>query len=314
MKNYTIKTFNDNDAAVWNAFIEEANNATFLFHRDFMTYHSERFEDFSLMIYDENALVAVFPANRVGKTIFSHQGLTFGGLVYKKSSNANQVNLWLTELILFLKANQCDKLVIKPIISIYQKAPSFELDTFLIQNGAHLYRKDLNLAINFLAPFAISKSKLKHFKRISNLGLEIKKEQSFDLFWDEVLVPRLLEKHQVAPVHTKQEMAHLCQKFPNNIFQYNVYFESEIVAGITIFISGHVVKSQYGATTTKGEELRALDFLFINLIQEMQHQYAFFDMGTVTENNGKSYNKGLLKQKEELGCSVYSQDFYTLEI
>ena len=36
-------------------------------------------------------------------------------------------------------------------------------------------------------------------------------------------------------------------------------------------------------------------------------------MGTVTEENG-TYNKGLLKQKEELGCSIYTQDFYELHI
>ena len=106
----------------------------------------------------------------------------------------------------------------------------------------------------------------------------------------------------------------MANKFPENIFQYNVYFEDEIVAGITLFHFGNVVKSQYGATTNRGEKLRALDFLFITLIEEFQNKVAFFDMGTVTENNEKGYNPGLLKQKEELGCGIYNQDFYSLEI
>jgi hypothetical protein len=37
---------------LWNEFVAHAKNATFLFHRDFMEYHSDRFEDYSLLIFD----------------------------------------------------------------------------------------------------------------------------------------------------------------------------------------------------------------------------------------------------------------------
>jgi hypothetical protein len=52
-----------------------------LFHRDFMEYHSDRFQDYSLLIFEEDKLIAVLPANRVEDRL-SHQGLTYGGLVY----------------------------------------------------------------------------------------------------------------------------------------------------------------------------------------------------------------------------------------
>ena len=96
--------------------------------------------------------------------------------------------------------------------------------------------------------------------------------------------------------------------------QYNVYFEDEIIAGITLFHFKNGVKSQYGATTVLGEKYRALDFLFITLIENFKDKVSFFDMGTVTENNELGYNPGLLKQKEELGCSVYTQDFYSISL
>ena len=55
MKNYSVKPYRESDYANWNAFIGQAKNATFLFHRDFMEYHKDRFEDFSLMVFeDEN--------------------------------------------------------------------------------------------------------------------------------------------------------------------------------------------------------------------------------------------------------------------
>jgi len=188
------------------------------------------------------------------------------------------------------------------------------MDYFLFREKAVLYRKDLNLAIDFSTEFKISKSKMKHFRRVSELDIEMRKESSFTAFWDKVLIPRLQEKHNTNPVHTKEEIQFLAEKFPESIVQYNAYFENEIVAGITLFHFGDIVKSQYGATTSQGEKLRALDFLFINLINEFKDKVSFFDMGTVTEENAQGYNPGLLKQKEELGCSVYNQDFYSLSI
>jgi hypothetical protein len=48
------------------------------------------------------------------------------------------------------------------------------------------------------------------------------------------------------------------------------------------------------------------------LINEYKESYDFFDMGTVTDSNEFGFNQGLLNQKQELGCAVYSQDFYKL--
>lgn len=314
MKNYTVRPYESKDFEAWNAFISKAKNATFLFHRDFMDYHKDRFQDFSLIVEEDKKWVAVLPANRVEDTLFSHQGLTYGGLVYDEKLNAEEVDAVFSNLILFLKQNNFKTFFYKPIISIYSKKSSLEMDYVLFQKKAVLYRKDLNLAIDFATELKISKSKMKHFRRISEMDIEIRKEKSFASFWDKVLVPRLQEKHHTNPVHTKEEIELLADRFPENIFQYNAYFEDEIVAGITIFYFGNVVKSQYGATTLQGEKIRALDFLFINLINEFKDKVTFFDMGTVTENNDKCYNSGLLKQKEELGCSVYNQDFYSLSI
>ncbi|HQW68620.1 MAG TPA: hypothetical protein PLH25_03065, partial [Flavobacterium sp.] len=82
MKNYTIKKYNSEYFTIWNAFVSSSSNATFLFHRDFMEYHSDRFEDYSLLVFEDEKLISIFPANRVENTVFSHQGLTYGGFVF----------------------------------------------------------------------------------------------------------------------------------------------------------------------------------------------------------------------------------------
>ena len=68
-------------AEEWNQFVAGSKNGIFLFDRRYMDYHSDRFEDYSLMFYIGNRLLAVLPAHVVGDTLYSHQGLTHGGLL-----------------------------------------------------------------------------------------------------------------------------------------------------------------------------------------------------------------------------------------
>lgn len=315
MTNYTIKKYHKNDYEIWNAFIEQAKNATFLFHRDFMEYHKNRFEDFSLLVYHDEKLVSILPANKVGNSVYSHQGLTYGGLVYSNKVKGEKVEAILDAVLSFLKQNLFETFYYKPIPGFYFPEGNNETDFFLFKRGAVVDRKEMNLAVNLELPLQISKSKLKHFRRIEDLDLDIFEEEDFAPFWDEILAPRLLEKFNAKPVHTKEEIALLKQKFPENIRQYSVYQNDEIIAGITIFETENVVKSQYGATSKKGEEFRALDFLFINLIEKYKRKgKRFFDMGIVNEENESGYHAGLLKQKEELGCTVYNQDFYKINL
>ena len=315
MKNYSVKPYRESDYANWNDFIGQAKNATFLFHRDFMEYHKDRFEDFSLMIFEDEKLIAVLPANRVGNIVYSHQGLTYGGLVYSSKLNGEKVETILDSLVFFFKENEVQSFFFKPIPLFYSSKGNAEMEFLMLKKGAFLDKKEMNLGINLAMPLTISKSKLKHFRKIEELDLEMIEEQQLESFWELVLEPRLLEKYNAKPVHTLQEVTALKEKFPYNIKQFSVYYEDVIIAGITLFETETVVKSQYGATTKKGEELRALDFLFINLIQKYKSEgKLFFDMGIVNEDNEKGYHAGLLKQKEELGCSIYSQDFYKMNL
>ena len=315
MTKFTVKKYDQNDYKIWNDFIAQAKNATFLFHRDFMEYHKDRFEDFSLLVYQDEKLISILPANKVANAIYSHQGLTYGGLVSIAKVKGEKVEAVLDVVLSFLKENSFETFYYKPIPNFYFPEGNNEIDFFLFKRGAVLDRKEMNLAVNLELSLQISKSKLKHFRRIEDLDLDIMEEEDFNPFWEKILEPRLLEKFNVKPVHTKEEILFLKQNFHENIRQYSVYQNDEIIAGITIFETENVVKSQYGATSKKGEEVRALDFLFINLIEKYKRNgKRFFDMGIVNEENESGYHSGLLKQKEELGCTVYNQDFYKIEI
>lgn len=274
-----------------------------------MEYHSDRFDDYSLMIYQNSKLMAVFPANHRDGVVYSHQGLTYGGLIITKSIGGSRVSEITKEMIDFLKSKGFEKMIVKSIPIFYHKRPANEFLFFLSENGAEIFRRDLNLAIDYKYPINFHKSKRKHFEKRTDLGFQIEETTDFSEFWNQVLCPRLLEKHSALPVHTQKEIELLQQRFPKNIRQFVIRLGGRTLGGITIFQTQTVVKSQYGAVTDLGEKHRALDFLFISLIKKFKEEgFRFFDMGTVTENN-----LGLLKQKEELGCEIYTQDFYQLK-
>ena len=142
MKNYTVKRYQENDYENWNAFIGQAKNATFLFHRDFMEYHSDRFQDFSLIVLDGEKWLGVLPANIVGNQVFSHQGLTYGGLVYNEKVKLASVIEIFRSILLFLNDNKMEKLQLKLIPSIYHIKPAEELNYALFLAEAQLIRRD----------------------------------------------------------------------------------------------------------------------------------------------------------------------------
>ena len=61
-----IRRYTHHDQEAWDTLVRNARNATFLFFRQYMDYHSERFTDHSLLFYDSKGnLVAAMPANEV---------------------------------------------------------------------------------------------------------------------------------------------------------------------------------------------------------------------------------------------------------
>ena len=315
MKKYSIRPYQESDYELWNTFVSASKNATFLFHRDFMEYHKERFEDFSLLVFDKVKLVAVLPANRVDNKVYSHQGLTYGGLVYASKLKIEKIEVILDLLFDFFKSKRIEHFYLHPIPSFYLGQGNAAIDFFLMKRGAQLYRKEMNMVAHLHQEIPISKSKLKHFRRTEVLGLRVVEETNFQPFWEKILEPRLAEKYDAKPVHSLAEIQLLHERFPKNIKQFSAYLEDKIIAGITIFEFENGVKSQYGATSKKGEKYRALDFLFISLLDVFQKRGKhFFDMGIVNDSGEKGFHSGLLQQKEELGCTVWNQDFYKIKL
>ena len=314
MKNYIVRKYQSTDYSTWNEFVANAKNATFLFHRDFMEYHSDRFQDFSLLIFDENQnLKAILPANRLEDVVYSHQGLTYGGLILNEKTKLQEVIEITFNLLHFLNENGISTLNLKQLPSFYTKFPSEEMEYLSFILNAKLVRRDSLSVLDLKTDYNFSKDRKQAINRGVKNELIVKEESSFELFWNEILIPNLKQKHQAKPVHTIDEITFLKSKFPKNIRQFNVYKEDKIVAGTTIFESENVAHSQYISGNSDKNELGSLDFLHNYLLKEVFFKKDYFDFGISNENQGRNINQGLLSWKESFGARTFVQNFYEIE-
>ena len=314
MNSYKIIKYTSEHDQIWNNFVAHAKNATFLFHRDFMEYHSDRFKDFSLLVFDEKEnLKAILPANISENKLYSHQGLTYGGIIIEASLKLEKFIAIYAEILLFLNENKIQTINFKLIPSIYCLQPSEEINYALFLSDAKLTRRDALATIDLKSQFKIDSNRIEGVKRAEKLGLKINKEKDFTSFWNTVLIPNLEAKHEAKPVHTLNEIQALQEKFPNNIVQYNVYQEKEIIAGATLFIDKKTVHVQYISAIGDKNQHGALDYLFHYLITKEFTDFSYFDFGISNENQGKNINKGLQYWKETFGARTFTQDFYEVE-
>ncbi|GGG54795.1 GNAT family N-acetyltransferase [Bizionia arctica] len=313
MSDFKVLTYTSKDYKIWNDFLDASKNGTFLCHRDFMEYHKDRFQDQSYLIFKKDKLVAIFPANKSNHILYSHQGLTYGGLIVSKETSFKTVLKAFKSLLETLQSSGIEELILKPSPRMYHTHPSDEMEYLLFKLQAELIRKDLTLAIDTSQPIKITASNRKRgLKKAIKQGLIIKEETDLDLFWNQILIPNLVEKHGVTPVHTLEEITYLKTKFPNKIRQFSVYKDNEIVAGTTVFETGKVAHAQYISANNLKQELGSLDMLFHHLINEVYKDKAYFDFGVCSENSGKQINSGLQSWKESFGASSISHDFYSV--
>lgn len=298
----------------WERLIKKALNSTFLHSRNFMDYHGERFVDGSLMAYVKDQLVAVLPANIDQQQVYSHQGLTYGGFLVDRELTTIMMLRIVAEFLRYYKEKGFHTFILKSPPCFYGGPGQEVIEYALFVLGAEIVRTDLTYAVELPVDGEhFSKRRKRGIKGGELHGVEIKKTDRFDRFWQEVLVPNLRERHHTTPVHKVEEITYLCRTNPGAIHQYEACFQDQVVAGITVFETEKVAHTQYIASTVKGREVHALDVLVNRLMTVEFGHKSYFNFGIVNENEGTFINKGLMEWKESFGAKPYVHKFYRVE-
>lgn len=307
----SIERYESGRKSSWDRFVVDGKNATFLFCRDYMEYHADRFEDCSLLVYREQKLIGVLPANfGDASTLVSHGGLTYGGLVLRRDCGLRESLEVFQACLEFLAHLSIEGLTYKRIPRFYSFLPDDEVDYALFLLGAELFRRDCALVVPLPRYLKFRKGRKSEVAKARKAGIVLKEDADFDAFWNEVLVPRLEGRFGVRPVHTIDEISLLRSRFPAHIHQFSAYHEGRIVAGTTIYETDTVAHAQYIGVTNEGQHLGALDYLFSWLLDLQYADKRCFDFGISNECEGRRLNHGLLGWKESFGARSCSHDFY----
>lgn len=326
-----IRRYTHHDQEAWDTLVRNARNATFLLFRKYMDYHSERFTDHSLLFYDsKDNLVAALPANEViygddgfndkaegfASMLISHQGLTYGGLIMHTRLHAADTEEIFALIISYMQQNGFAALRYKPLPHIYHAHPSEEDEYWLWRNGAQLSAVSLSTTVNLRHACIASKRKQTYCNKLAAQGYTICYNTPLDTFWP-LLETNLMSSHGVRPVHTLAEMELLQSRFPDSIVCTTVLSpDGTVVAGTVLYITPHVIHTQYISASEEGKQTNAMDFLMLSLIRRFasEGQHYYLDFGISTEHGGTVLNSSLCMQKEGYGGRSTLYKEYILKV
>ena len=345
---FDIIRYTPGHKAEWNAFVARSKNGTFLFDRDYMDYHSDRFEDHSLMFYLDGRLYALMPANRKDDVFQSHAGLTYGGLVMDAHCTAAAVVTLFAELNDYLRREGFRRVYYKCIPWMYhQLAAEEDLYAICRTCDARLQERDLGTVIIQRSAIRWERVRRRALKRAQEAGITVERSSAVptapivpaapivptapivpaascpvcggiaaaDLaaFW-QVLCDNLRTTYGSRPVHTLDEITLLASRFPDNIVLYTARKDGDILAGILLYVSAQVARAQYSSATPLGKKLGAIDIIYDRIIHDDYAHLPYFEFGTSAMADSNAINETLVFQKEGFGGRAICFDRYEWEL
>ena len=309
-----VTKYEGNNKLEWDDFVKCSKNGHFFFYRDYMEYHSDRLQDFSLIIYnDKGNIMALLPASIDGDTVISHEGLTFGGFVCDSKMTVAKMLDVFASVKQFLKNAGVRMFIYKCMPAIYNKYPSDEALYALFRNNAELYRRDVSFSIYLPDRLGYQEQRKRAVKKGYRYQYILQESSKYEAYLS--LLDRILIKyHGTHPVHNANELRLLAEKFPNNIKLYIAEKDGRIEAGTVLFLQAGVVHTQYLANSDAGRKTGALDCLLDWLITDVYKDKTWFDFGISCEQEGRYLNEGLAAQKEGFGARAVLHDFYRINL
>lgn len=307
---FEIVRYTADKAEEWNKFVAESKNGTFLFDRHYMDYHSDRFEDYSLMFYRDGGLYALLPANREDNILWSHRGLTYGGIIMNAESTAARIQQLFRELNDYLRADGFIKVVYKPVPHIFHRIPSEE-DIYSLFSVCDAKLIDRSISSTLILQYPLKWHRDRRYGINKAKAHDVTVDESQDLrgFW-EVLTFNLRNKYDSCPVHSLEEIELLHDRFPQQIRLFTASKDGKVLGGTVLYITSTVVHTQYISANLEGKQWRVIDALFDYLLHECDWQQRYFDFGTSNEEDGRILVEPLIYQKEGFGGRGICYDWY----
>jgi len=303
-------------AETWDTFIQDSVNGT-LFHRQkFIGYHpAGRFEDCSLLFYDGNELLAVFPGALVQteneKVLKSHPGTSYGGFVFAKKVSLKKMFETLECLHAFCREKSVVRIEFRSSERFFYQTALDQVEFALVHQGYERKEQELSTFFQlndfeyhadfekFLMQFPQKNRNeiRKGFKEgLCLRKLETVKERAS---FHKILSESLRERYNRAPSHTFAEMEKILELFPEECFVMGILKNDTLASGFLVMklnrMGWHIF---YAPVNYAYQSWRPLNYGAARLIQfAMENNARHLNYGVSTPG-GHSVNWGLLQFKE----------------
>lgn len=311
-----IRRYSDEDKDIWNTFNRTSKNYLFMFDRDYMDYHRDRFIDHSLMFFVNNSLIAILPMNERNGCLYSHGGLTYGGFITNEKMKQHTMMECFEALISYAKEHDIKKILYKLIPHIYHSQPAEEDRFALYANKALLATVDASTYLNLKNPLKMPKGRKAQISRARREGVVIEILDQLNDYEKFISLENdvLFERHNTKAVHTGAELKLLHDYFPEKIHLFGAIKDGEMIAGTVVYEYDKVVHTQYMAANEEARRIGALDLAISAVIEKYKDSKGWIDFGISTEHDKIYLNEGLISQKEGFGGRTGVYEIWELDI
>jgi hypothetical protein len=312
-----VRSFVPSDEAAWDAFCASAINATMLHTRRFLGYHGGRFRDRSAILEEGGDWVGLLPAAESKSEqglVVSHAGATYGGLVHQGWLTGSRMLEAMDCLKIFYTGLGFKRLHYKAVPGIHCRQPAEDDRYAFFRLGARLLSCQLSAAIDLSERRPSSERRRRGLKKAQKLATLSGDLGLMGELWS-VIAENLDRRHGAKPVHSLAELEVLAGLFPEKIRLSVALVAGKVEAGVIFFNSPRAWHAQYIASSEKGAEISALDWVMEDAIGKAAESGArYFDFGTSNEDGGRILNEGLFRFKAEFGSSGVAHEAYEMEL
>lgn len=335
MINLKLQVFQKDYNDEYEEFVKTSINGTIFHERRFLSYHpSDRFQDNSLLIYNKNKLIAVFPAALINKNniriLKSHPGTSYGGLVIKENLSYETINSILDIIENYCFENNINFIEFRHSPKIFLNNPIDQLEFALVRRNYIREAEELstfyNLQlikylkeedyINYYYNHTNTKAR-QNIKKAISLGVEfsfIENNNEVDDYYR--ILENNLKKYNTKPVHSKDEIIKLLELYPDRVKIAVSKVNNTILGGFLIFnINKNGWHIFYSCLDYDKAEFKGIHFCLFSLKKYLADlSYKYLNYGISTEDSGKYVNKSLLSFKESFNGMGIIRTYWQKEI
>ena len=312
----SIERFSSALEQEWDDFVKRSSNGTIFHERKFLSYHIDRsFNDHSLVIRDNDQVIAVLPASEVDSTLYSHPGASYGWLVFRRIG-FEKMNTIYKKIEEYCLNNKLKSIFCIPTPHVYYDRSDQILD-YLFHLNSYSSKEVYISSIIDLSHDAMDRIDKRKRRYINSLkgNFEISLRESTDM---ESFYPILKQnklKHNVSPTHSLDELIRLQDLYPNEINLFLTYHTNKVVGGSVVFAANnHTSLLFYNMVLEEFRSMQIGSYQIYHVIDwSMDHGLKYLDLG-VSQMHGTSQpldpKESLISFKEQFGAKALVRTAY----